>query len=150
MEELKRFENDLRNNEELRKKLDDAVKRITSEGEAANDVEVMVKAAKELGYEISIAALEQAKAKAEEMDADELKQISGGNDDDSAGLCLLEYSCFYMHHQVNLQGENCEDQDGHNGFCWTAWHCATAVMHTEGGTQREACWSNYNCMFINN
>ncbi len=56
MEELKLFEADLRNNPELRKQLEEAIRRIAEEGQAQSDGEVMVKTVKELGYELSIAA----------------------------------------------------------------------------------------------
>ena len=64
-EELKRLEEDLRGSEEIQKKLDEACRRIATEGKSASDGEIMVAAAKELGYDISIAALEQARAEAE-------------------------------------------------------------------------------------
>jgi hypothetical protein len=64
LDELKRLENDMKAAEELRKKLEDPPSDIAAEGKAQNDGEIMAAAAKELGYDISIAALEQAKAEA--------------------------------------------------------------------------------------
>ena len=86
MDELKRFEADLRNDADLRKKYDEACKRVTDAGRAKSDGEIVVAAAKELGYEFSIATLEQSRAEGEELDAEELEQIAGGgnhmNEDD--------------------------------------------------------------------
>ena len=81
----------------------------------------MVAAAKELGYSISLAALERAKAEAEELDPEALNEAAGGSID----WCIKEYECALTYIT------NKEDQDGHNMFCFTAWHCFTAVVHTE-------------------
>ena len=45
--------------------------------------------------------------------------------------------------------EAAEDNDGHDWLCLAVWHCFTAVLHTEGGTDYEACWSDYKCGFVN-
>jgi len=78
MDELKRFEDDLRNNAALRKRVNEACKRMTDEGQAKSDGEIVVAVAKELGYEFSIAALEQSQAEEQELDPEELEQVAGG------------------------------------------------------------------------
>ena len=136
MEELKRLENDMKASEELRKNLDEAVRRIAAEGQAQNDGEAMVLAAKELGYDISIAALEQAKAAAEDLDAEDLEKVSAGHSD----MCEKDYFCVMNYHTDD------EDNEGHDIWCLAAWHCMGAALHTEGGTKDEACWSSYKCV----
>ena len=123
LNELKRFENDLKANKELRKKLDEAVKRIAAEGNAQSDGEVMAAAAKELGYDVSVAALEQAKAEAETLDPEELAAVAGGIE---------------------------EDEYGHDIFCLAVWHCLTVTLHTESENKSVACWADYWCSIFNN
>ena len=139
MNELKRFENDLRASIELQKKLDEAVKRITEEGKAKNDGEILVAAAKELGYDISIAALEQAKAEAEPMDPAELEAVSGGKKTHNS-----EYfnGCGLLWEQDNV------DEYGHNMWCIATWHCLTALCHNDSKEKDITCWSDYKCVFI--
>lgn len=115
--ELTRMEEALRNDEELRKKFEEAIKKVAESGEAKCDGEVMVKAAAELGFSITIEELERAKADSEELSDDELDNASGG---------------------VNLR----EDDKGHTNWCITAWHCLATTLHTETTTHEEACWSS--------
>ena len=119
LNELKRFEDDLNSNEELRKKLEDAVKRLADEGKAQNDGEVMAAAAKELGYDISIALLEQAMADAEKLDADELDAVTGGAKKGDE-WCVMDYSCF-----VPLN----HDREGHNNACFADYQCFSIYHH---------------------
>ena len=137
LDELKRFENDLRGSEELRKRMDETVKRIVDEGKAANDGEMLVAAAKELGYDISIAALEQAKVEAEELDPEALEAVAGGehtNCPDSNN-----YYCFAIY------GSQIEDEYGHDFWCATAWHCYAITLHTESKAEYIACLYDFNC-----
>ena len=149
MDELKRFEADLKNNEELKRKFEEALKRQVEGGEAQSEGEVMVRAAKELGYDISIAALEQTRAEAEELDPEALKDAAGG-DDGVGGYdhtrtdnCWKEYLCAVVNRT------SYEDLEGHDTWCITAWHCYAATLHTEGGTEKEKCWSDYKCVLVN-
>lgn len=140
-EELKRFEEDLRGSEELRKRLDDVCRRIAAEGQVANDGEVMVAAAKEFGYNISIAALEQARAEAEELDPEALALIVGGVDNSGKDWCAdTNYTCFAAYHAMT------EDESGHGGWCWTGWHCLAATLHTEAQDHDVSCWKDYTCL----
>ena len=140
MNELKRLENDLKSSEDLRKKMDEAIRRIAAEGKAQNDGEIMVAAAKELGYDISIAALEQAKAESEAMDQEELQAVAGGvknywegSCDDNNFLCIISYR------------GTVEDEYGHDACCVTGWHCLTVTMHTDSNDKDAACWSDFQC-----
>jgi predicted ribosomally synthesized peptide with nif11-like leader len=119
LNELKRLENDLKNNEELRKKLDEAVKRIAPEGKAQNDGEVMAAAAKELGYDVSIAGLEQAMAEAQELNDTELDAVAGGAKKGDE-WCVMDYSCF-----VPLN----HDREGHNNACFADYQCFSIYHH---------------------
>ncbi|MGN0693047.1 MAG: Nif11-like leader peptide family RiPP precursor [Oscillospiraceae bacterium] len=122
--ELTRMEEALRNDEALRKKFDEAITRIAESGEAKNDGEIMVKAAAELGYSITIEDLERAKAAAEELSDEEIEKISGGWDKGTLDI----------------------DDKGHNNWCLTVWHCCTITLHTETTTHREACLLDYWCV----
>ena len=126
MEELKRFENELKNNEELREKLNTVIRRIVDEGKYGSDGEVMVAAAKELGFEITIASLEQARAEAEELDLEALKAVSGGQGNDSMPT----------------------DEKGHDGWCVAVWHCFTAMLHTDTDSPNVSCWSDFLCTWF--
>lgn len=121
MEELKRMDQELKNNEELQNKFKEAIEAAVKNG-ANSDGEAMVMAAKSLGYNIKISDLE--KAKAEELSDDELDNISGGTPEH-------------------------EDEHGHSVWCVAAWHCTMAMLHTEAESHDVACWADYTCYFIN-
>ena len=146
MEELKRFEKALNTDKEMKGRLDEICKRLAAEGDAQSDGEVMVQAAKELGYDISIAALEKAKAEAEALDPAELEAVAGGGTDPEKVKegCVVDYGCEYDYHKMT------DDEYGHDWLCLAVWHCFTAMLHTEGETEVEACWADYHCGFVNN
>ena len=127
--ELNRLEEALRNDTELQKKLEETRKRIAESGEAKNDGEVMVKAAAELGFSITIEDLERAKAAAEELCDDELNNVAGGVET-------------FLGNNVSV------DDKGHDNWCFTAWHCFATTLQTETTTHSEACWKDYVCAFI--
>ena len=137
MNELKRFENDLQNSAELRKNLEAALKRITEEGRVKSDGETFVAAAKELGYDISIAALEQRQAEVEALDAAELENLAGGQT--HYGICDENYVCNFIYATEH------EDEYGHDCSCMTGWHCATITLHTGSEDKTTKCWSDYTC-----
>ena len=125
--ELNRLEEALRNDTELQKKYEETCKKIAESGKAKNDGEVMVKAAAELGFSITIEELERATAAAEELNEDALDMVAGGRVD----MCS-------------------EDNRGHNNWCLTLWHCDVITLHTETTTHEESCFTNYICDTINN
>ena len=94
-----------------------------------NDAEAFSLAARAVGFEIAPEEVERAMAEGQELDAEELKKVAGGKP-----------SCDSFFITV-------EDNDGHDGWCMTAWHCFVATLHTEGGTANEACFSDYACMY---
>ena len=125
---------------ELQKKLDEAVKRIVEEDKAGNDGEIMVAAAKELGYDISIASLEQAKAEAEPLDPAALEAVAGGKRTYITGTGA---KCDFVSTQEHV------DEEYHNGWCIAVWHCFTASLHTASKEEDISCWSDYNCCWLN-
>ncbi len=42
-----------------------------------------------------------------------------------------------------------EDEKGHDNWCVAAWHCYTAMLHTESESRWVSCWSDYNCKIFN-
>ena len=122
-EEIKRFDAALNASEELRRDFEETCARIAKEGEARSDSEIMAKAAAELGFNISAADLERSAAELQELDLDELENVAGGGG---------------------------TDEHGFDTFCITAWHCFTAVLHTESQSKEVSCWSDYNCVLWSN
>lgn len=125
--EMIRMKEALSGDEALMKKYEETVNRILSSGEAANDGEVIVKAAAELGFDISIEDLERAIAEQEQLSDNDLENIAGGG-----GLT---------------------DEYGHDDFCVTIWHCYVVTAHTETNTKitdshKEACLVNFGCYGI--
>ena len=125
--ELTRMEEALRSDEELRQKLEEACKKIAESGEAKNDGEIMVKAAAELGYSITIEELERASASAEELSEEELNSVSGG--------------------EWALAWEG-EDEYGHDRYCVSVWHCNTITLHTNSKDKAVSCFADYFCGFV--
>ena len=115
-EELKRFEEELKNSKDLQEKFEEAVKHIAESGEAQSDGEIVVKAAAELGYTFTVGDLERAKAGDEKMDADELEQLSGGSN-----LCVFDETCYtaFLHPS---------EQDKNNA-CWSDYKCVFVYEH---------------------
>ena len=124
MDELKRLENDTKKDGALLEKLNEAGRRLRDEGRYGSDGEIFVAAAKELGYDVTIAALEKARAEDEKLDMDALEAVSGGD-------------------------SPAEDEKGHDGWCVTAWHCFAATLHTDAESPNVSCWKDFLCMFVN-
>lgn len=89
-ETVRKFKEALQENEELRKQFMEELKRIAAAKEAESDAEAVAKAAMALGYDFTAADYEKANAETQELDADELAAISGGDD----SFCLVDYACF--------------------------------------------------------
>ncbi len=122
-EEMKRLEADMASDKELYEKFNKTVDRIAGEKTAQSDGELFAKAAQELGFNITAADFEKLDAEREEVSADELEQVAGGGS---------------------------EDDKGHDQWCFTAWHCFTATLHTSTETKTVACWKDYSCSFVYN
>ena len=122
-EGMKRLEADMASDKELREKFSKTIDRLAGEKTAQNDGELFAKAAQELGYSITAADFEKLDAEREEVSADELEQVAGGGS---------------------------EDDKGHDNWCFTAWHCFAATLHTSTETKSVACWKDYGCYIVNN
>ena len=95
-----------------------------------NKAEAFSMAARAAGLEVSPEEVERAMAEGQELDTEELKKVAGGKP-----MCDSFFVRF-------------EDKEGHDAWCMTAWHCFVATLHTDGGTEKEACFSNYFCLEI--
>ena len=122
-EEMKRLEAAMASDKELREKFSKTVDRIATEKTVQSDGDLFAKAAQELGYNITAADFEKLDAEREEVSADELEQVAGGGS---------------------------EDDKGHDQWCFTAWHCFTATLHTSTETKWVSCWKDYSCAFVYN
>ena len=149
-EEMKRLEADMASDKELYEMFNKTVDRIAGEKTVQSDGELFAKAAQELGYNITAADFEKLDAEKEEVSADELKQVAGGNTDHGydhdydydSNECQGVYDC-------NHTAQYTKDEHGHDTWCLTAWHCLTATVHTQSESKDVACWKNYDCMWIN-
>ena len=88
-EELKLFLADIQADRELYRKLEEIGRRMAEAGSDESNNELVAKAAAELGYSITAAELERAEAAAEELDDDQLEEVSGGSD----ARCDHGYDC---------------------------------------------------------
>ena len=101
-ENVRKFEKDMRGNEELRKKLFEELKKIAEEKSAESDAEAMAKAAQALGYDFTVADMEKANAETQELDPEEMEQAAGG-------WCFADYDCYsaWTHDTPDQQGSAC-------------------------------------------
>ena len=82
-EEMIRLDKDLKADPELRKKFREAMLETNKSGTYQNDRELMIEAAKTLGYKISVGELERSIAEKEEVDPQEMEQVAGGESGES-------------------------------------------------------------------
>ena len=75
---LLKFQEALKNDPEKKKKYDEIIKRIVEEKSAENDGEAIVKAAGELGFDVSQEEVEHALFEKQEVEDDELDRVAGG------------------------------------------------------------------------
>ncbi|MBR3316494.1 MAG: hypothetical protein IKG21_01550 [Atopobiaceae bacterium] len=144
-DEVKRFEADINANKELRVRFTDECKRLAESGDYTNDAEVSCAAAVALGYGLTQADFERQSASMEQIDDDALDDVAGGSNSFSDLFsCVKDYECFTLY-----ETDDFEDENDHNGWCVTAWHCGTAMLHTESASKNQFCWKNYHCTFIN-
>lgn len=118
-ENILAFEAAMRENEELLQKFVAAQKRIVENKEAANDGELMVKAAAEVGFTLTIEELERFMAQSQEVDEEELATISGGSET--------------------------EQRDGE---CWKDYYCHWILKFTNDDETYHACFHDYQCILI--
>ncbi|MBR3316472.1 MAG: hypothetical protein IKG21_01440 [Atopobiaceae bacterium] len=139
--ELDRFEADLAASDELKVKYEEARNRIAREG-AANDAEVVCRAAAELGYTISFTEAERAQASMETLDDDALEEVAGGFGIFKDDYCWFDYRC-----RVSWVTEREDTNTGHDKWCATIYSCFTISVHDDDSSSESACWSNYMCVF---
>ncbi len=78
-EEMKKFLTALKDDKELSDKLEETCDRIFKEGKINSGNEAFVSAAKELGFQISLADLEKISTEEQELDTDALDDVAGGD-----------------------------------------------------------------------
>ena len=113
IENVRKFEKDLRGNGELQKKLLEELAKIVKEKSAESDAEAMAKAAQALGYDFTVADMEKAHAETQELDPEEMEQAAGG-------WCFADYDCYtaWNHDSPDQPGSACfSDYD-----CITLFH----------------------------
>ena len=125
-EEMLRLERDMNGDPELREKLDAEIRRIVEAKEAESDGEAMAKAAAALGYTVTPEELERSAAELEAVDDNDLDTVAGG-------LALDEAD---------------EDENGHDLWCVTAWHCYTVTIHSMTEDRNAACFRDYMCRVL--
>ena len=145
-EEMLRLERDMNGSQEFREKLEAEMKRIAGAGEAKSDGEVIAKAAAALGYAVTAEELERSAAELEAVDDEELSKVAGGMhptiDVPIDEWCMSDYDCFSSWHT------NREDEEGHNEWCLTGWHCTVATLRSDTESKEVACFSNYLCAVV--
>ncbi len=92
---------------ENKEKFEAALKKIAEEKSAGSNNEAVVKAAKEIGFDISIEELERSYAEKQEMNDDELDKVAGGR------KCTCSYECPVIYYHEN-PGNN---PDCFMGYC---------------------------------
>ena len=98
-ENIKAFEAALKESKELQEKFETAKKRIAENKDAASDSEMLVKAAAEVGYTISVAEVERAFAQNQELSDEELDKVAGGC---IYCMCWMDYGCFLLYKTSRL------------------------------------------------
>ena len=118
IENVRKFEADLRGNEELQEKLYEELVKIAKEKSAESDAEAMAKAAQTLGYDFTVADMEKAHAETQELDPEEMEQAAGG-------WCFADYDCYtaWNHDSPDQPGFAClKDYD-----CVSVYHNSKIV-----------------------
>ena len=118
IENVRKFEADLRGNEELQEKLYEELVKIAKEKSAESDAEAMAKAAHALGYDFTVADMEKANAETQELDPEEMEQAAGG-------WCFADYDCYtaWNHDSPDQPGSAClKDYD-----CVSVYHNSKIV-----------------------
>ncbi len=135
---------------EFAKKFDLACKKVFDESKDLSDCEIFSAAARELGYDLSPSEFERTKAETEDLDAEELQMVSGGQYYPcpcEANNCTVVEICWSDNFCITASNTTKMDENGHNNICVVGWHCYTAALHTESDNRDMACWSNYTCLY---
>ncbi len=119
-EQLLTFEQKIQNDTEFRKKFEAKLREISASGEFATPQEAAVKAIHDLlGLDVTTADLEKAQAQSEELDVEELDQVSGG---DYGRWCWEDYACYYVWHHPDES--NPDDNCFWDFNCFGIYRCA--------------------------
>ena len=110
---LLKFEEALRNDPEKKKKYDEIIKRIVEEKSAKNDGEAVVKAAGELGFDVSQEEVEHSLIEKQEVEDDALDQVAGGK------WCPgKNYNCALIYHHSGCSNNStCTVNERITGAC---------------------------------
>ena len=97
-ENLRKIEAALRGDKALAEEFKAELKRLVEEKSIANKGEAAVKAAQEVGFDVTLADLEKVKAAAQELDPEEMSKVAGGGNDfapaEETGTCFVNYNNF--------------------------------------------------------
>ena len=130
-EEFNRICDEIRNNPELARKLEDECRRIAEANEASSDPDMFVQAIRNvMGREVSMSDLEKARAKVEALSESEMEQVAGGR---------------HGYHRPDR-----EKLFGSDEWCWADERCYTVYKHPDDQDKEKACLADYLCIFANN
>ena len=87
-----KFEEALRDDPEKKKAFEEALEKIAEEKSVESESEAFVKAAKELGFDLTIEEIERSFAEKQEMGDDELDEVAGGK------WCWKDHDCMAIYH----------------------------------------------------
>ena len=117
-ESILAFEAALQESKELQEKFVAAQKRIIENKEAESDGELLVKAAAEVGFTLTMEELERAMAQKQELNDEELDNVAGGASN-TQNLCWKDYSCSFVYHH---------DSTDKDDFCALNYFCIITFM----------------------
>ena len=131
-EHLRNLEQMMRDNTELKKQLDEVLKKLAAVDDDATDEDIIVKAVKDVtGIELSTADLDQMKAELQTLDPEELESVTGGTSIGTDDWCWVDYACL-----VTLKHNT--DRINKNEVCFWDFQCIKAhyVEHATPPGQR--------------
>ncbi len=126
-ETLVAFEAALKESKELQEKFAAASQRIAENKEAESDGELLVKAAAEVGFTLTMEELERAFAQIQELNEEELGNVSGGASN-TQDLCWKDYSCSFVYHH---------DSTDKDDFCAFDYFCIITFKGLFGGANSD-------------
>ena len=107
-ENLNNLEQMLRENTDLKKRLDELCRKLAIFDEDATDEEVFVHAVQDItGIKLSTADLDQLKALEQTLSLEELESVSGGTNIGTDEWCWWDYACLItLKHNTDRINEN--------------------------------------------
>ena len=126
-ETLMAFEAALKESKELQEKFVAAQKRIVEKNEASSEGELLVKAAAEVGFTLTMAEIERAFAENQELSDEELDNVAGGASN-ATGLCWKDYACSFVYHH---------DSTDKDDFCAFDYFCILTFKGLFGGANSD-------------